>query len=214
MFYMLFLFSQSDFLYLKSKAGSYKHIKQIMCLYEPVFIGLGDRGVSFHMRQVQNLILRKGRIGMSRILSSCQKALETQMIDMQISLNKHKALMKKTFGISSAVGAMAALTTFAYASANISSFGNKVGGAISNIYNTAFKVITAAAALALLIAFAVRMAGNPQKAAQATDWIVRIVVCYIGLNCVGLIFKIIRGATDGMNSGISNITKGDISKTD
>lgn len=151
---------------------------------------------------------------MPKILSRCQKALETQMIDMQISLNKHKALMKKTFGISSAVGAMAALTTFAYAGNDISKFGSKVGDAISNIYNTAFKVITAAAALALLIAFAVRMAGNPQKAAQATDWIVRIIVCYIGLNCVGLIFKIIRGATDGMNSGISNITKGNISKTD
>ena len=150
---------------------------------------------------------------MPKILSRCQKALETQMIDMQISLNKHKSLMKKTFGISSTVGAMAALTSLAFASGNasvgdVATFGNQIGQALGNIYDTAFQVITAAAALALLIAFGVRMAGNPQKAAQATDWIVRIIVCYIGLNCVGLIFKIIQGATKGMSTGISTIKKG------
>lgn len=153
---------------------------------------------------------------MSKILSRCQKALETQMIDMQISLDKHKSLMKKTFGISSTVGAMAALTSFAFATGNgataqggdVAAFGKQIGDALGNIYDTAFKVITAAAALALLIAFGVRMAGNPQKAAQATDWIVRIIVCYIGLNCVGLIFKIIQGATKGMSTGISTIKTG------
>lgn len=150
---------------------------------------------------------------MSKILSRCQKALETQMIDMQISLNKHKALMKKTFGISSTAGAMAALTSLAFASGSasggdVAQFGSQIGTALGNIYDTAFKVITAAAALALLIAFGVRMAGNPQKAAQATDWIVRIIVCYIGLNCVGLIFKIIQGATKGMSTGISTIKTG------
>ena len=62
------------------------------------------------MRQVQNSILRKERIGMSKILSRCQKALESQMIDMQISLKKHKSMMKKTFVISSTEGAMEALT--------------------------------------------------------------------------------------------------------
>ena len=94
---------------------------------------------------------------MPKILSRCQKALETQMIDMQISLNKHKSLMKKTFGISSTVGAMAALTSLAFASGNasvgdVATFGNQIGQALGNIYDTAFKVITAAAALALLIA--------------------------------------------------------------
>lgn len=59
-----------------------------------------------------------------------------------------------------------------------------------------------------MIAFAVRMAGNPQKAAQATDWIVRIIVCYIGLNCVGLIFKIVQGATSGMNKDLNTLTNG------
>ena len=151
---------------------------------------------------------------MSKILSRCQKALESQMIDMQISLNKHKSMMQKTVGISSTVGAMAALTSLACASGkattggDVAQFGTQIGTALGNIYDTAFKVITAAAALALLIAFGVRMAGNPQKAAQATDWIVRIIVCYIGLNCVGLIFKIIQGATKGMSTGISTIKTG------
>ena len=150
---------------------------------------------------------------MSKILSRCQKALESQMIDMQISLNKHKSMMKKTFGISSTAGAMAALTSLAFASGpatggDVAQFGTQIGTALGNIYDTAFKVITAAAALALLIAFGVRMAGNPQISAQATDWIVRIIVCYIGLNCVGLIFKIIQGATNGMSTGISTIKKG------
>lgn len=152
---------------------------------------------------------------MSKILSRCQKALESQMIDMQISLDKHKSLMKKTFGISSTVGAMAALTSFAFAGPpatttgnGVAEFGSQIGTALGSIYDTAFKVITAAAALALLIAFGVRMAGNPQKAAQATDWIVRIIVCYIGLNCVGLIFKIIQGATSNMDNDIDNLKIG------
>mgnify|MGYP007097213987 CR=1 FL=1 len=89
---------------------------------------------------------------MSKILSRCQKALESQMIDMQISLNKHKSMMKKTFGISSTAGAMAALTSLAFASGpatggDVAQFGTQIGTALGNIYDTAFKVITAAAAL-------------------------------------------------------------------
>ena len=146
---------------------------------------------------------------MSKILSRCQKALESQMIDFQVSIQKHKSLMRKTFGVSSTVGVMAGLTTYAFAaSPNLSSFGSQIGNSINSIFKTAYGVITAAAALALLIAFAVRMAGNPQKAAQATDWIVRIIVCYIGLNCVGLIFKIVQGATSGMNKDLKTLTNG------
>ena len=146
---------------------------------------------------------------MSKILSRCQKALESQMIDFQISIQKHKSLMRKTFGVSSTVGVMAGLTTYAFAaSPNLSSFGSQIGNSINSIFKMAYGVITAAAALALLIAFAVRMAGNPQKAAQATDWIVRIIVCYIGLNCVGLIFKIVQGATSGMNKDLNTLTNG------
>lgn len=55
----LFVFS-IGFLYLESKAGSYKHIKQIMCLYEPVFMGLGDRGVSFSHEIGSKLNFKKG----------------------------------------------------------------------------------------------------------------------------------------------------------
>ena len=72
---------------------------------------------------------------MSKILSRCQKALESQMIDMQISLNKHKSMMKKTFGISSTAGAMAALTSLAFASGpatggDVAQFGTQIGTAL------------------------------------------------------------------------------------
>lgn len=129
------------------------------------------------------------------------------MIDMKISLMHNKRNLQKTIGISSGIGAAAALIPLAFAG-DLSSFQTQVGDAIQNIFNVAYGIITAAAALALLIAFAVRMAGNPQKAAQATDWIVRIVVCYIGLNCVALIFKVIKGATNGMNKNLSTYIGG------
>lgn len=135
--------------------------------------------------------------------------MQAQMIDLKISLVKNKKNMQRTFGISSGVGAAAALMSFAFAGpTDLGQFGSQIGDAIQSIFNVAYGIITAAAALALLIAFAVRMAGNPQKAAQATDWIVRIVVCYVGLNCVALIFKIIKGATSGMNDDLTTITGG------
>lgn len=60
MFYMLFFVAQTGFCIQIEKTGSYKHIKQIMCLYEPVFMGLGDRGVSFPHETGSKLNYKKG----------------------------------------------------------------------------------------------------------------------------------------------------------
>ena len=51
------------------------------------------------------------------------------------------------------------------------------------------------AALLLVIAFIMRMTASQQKAAQATSWIVRIIICYILVNCIGLFFKVIDSTT-------------------
>ena len=120
---------------------------------------------------------------MSKILSRCQKALESQMIDFQVSIQKHKSLMRKTFGVSSTVGVMAGLTTYAFAaSPNLSSFGSQIGNSINSIFKTAYGVITAAAALALLIAFAVRFISISRTLLHCSVFVLSVRL--FGANCV------------------------------
>lgn len=90
------------------------------------------------------------------------------------------------------------LATMAFAG-GIEDFKNNVVTQLKAIYSAAFGIITVAAALLLLIAFAIRMTGNQQKAAQATSWITRIVITYIAINCIGIFFTIMDSVTDGMN---------------
>ena len=44
------------------------------------------------------------------------------------------------------------------------------------------------------------MTGEPQKAAQATNWITRIIVTYIAINCIGMFFTVMKSITAGMNT--------------
>ena len=103
---------------------------------------------------------------------------------------------KTAFGLGLVLGAPMNLAVLATADGtDIKGFGADITEIITEVYNAAFGVITVLAAVLLIIAFAVRMTQNQQKAAQATSWIVRIIVCYIGINCIGLLFNVIENTT-------------------
>ena len=85
-----------------------------------------------------------------------------------------------------------------------SEFTQKVYNLIANLYNQAFVIITIAAALLVMIALCVRMTSNTQKASQATSWLIRIVVCYLAINCIGVIFNVINDTTKGLDYASNN----------
>ena len=79
---------------------------------------------------------------------------------------------------------------------NISTFGDEMLTIATNIYDAIFPVVTIVAAILLVISLIVRMTGNQQKAAQATSWAIRIVICYICINCIGFLFSVIKGTAN------------------
>lgn len=137
---------------------------------------------------------------MRDFLKRCKNELYGLQVDLTLDLQKHKKLLQTTYGITSGVGAVAGLMTMAYAG-GLETFQSNVVKQVQALYKAAFGIITAVAALLLLIAFAVRMTGNPQKAAQATSWIARIAVTYIAINCIGVFFTVMQSITEGMDAG-------------
>ena len=81
---------------------------------------------------------------------------------------------------------------------DIASFGASITAVVAEVYKASFGVITILAALLLIFAFIVRMLAPQQKAQQATSWIIRIIVCYIAINCIGVMFNVIESTTAGM----------------
>lgn len=137
---------------------------------------------------------------MRDFLKRCKNELYGLQVDLMLDLQKHKKMLQTTYGISSGVGAAAGLMTMAFADGSLESFQSNVVKQIQSIYSAAFGIITAIAALLLLIAFAIRMTGNPQRATQATSWITRIIVTYIAINCIGVFFTIMNSLTTGMDA--------------
>ena len=95
--------------------------------------------------------------------------------------------------VATAISCMA-VPAFADGISDLSSKATKV---ITDLYNASFGIVTVLAALLLVIAFIVRMTAGQQKAAQATSWIVRIIVCYLCINCIGLLFSVLDGIAEG-----------------
>lgn len=147
-----------------------------------------------------NFTFRKELTTMRDFLKRCKNELYGLQIDLMLDLQKHKQMLQTTYGISAGVGAIAGLVTMACADDGLSKFQTNVTEQITKIYSAAFGIITAIAALLLLIAFAIRMTGEPQKAAQATNWITRIIVTYIAINCIGMFFTVMKSITAGMNT--------------
>lgn len=92
--------------------------------------------------------------------------------------------------------AVASMGISALADDDIAGLGTTIQGIIAEIYSSSLGVVTVLAALLLVIAFIVRMTASQQKAAQATSWIVRIIICYICINCIGLFFTVIDNTTE------------------
>lgn len=136
---------------------------------------------------------------MREFLKRCKNELYGLQVDLMLDLEKHKKALQTTYGVSAGAGSIMGLATMAFAG-GIEDFKTNVIAQLKAIYSAAFGIITVAAALLLLIAFAIRMTGNPQKAAQATSWITRIIITYVAINCIGIFFTIMDSVTKGMNS--------------
>lgn len=115
--------------------------------------------------------------------------------EITLELAKQRETCVKMSGWTMGIGTVLYMTSPLYASADISALGTNVKSIVAQLYNAAFPVITVVAALLLVIAFIMRMTASQQKAAQATSWIVRIIICYILVNCIGLFFKVIDSTT-------------------
>ena len=76
---------------------------------------------------------------------------------------------------------------------------------LGEIYTSMFSVISILTAILVVAALVVRMNGNQQRAAQATQWLTRIIICYVAINCVGLIMKVIDNTTKGYNYKINQV---------
>ena len=116
------------------------------------------------------------------------------MLFRSASPNKLKVALST--GLTS--GVIMNMVCIALADDDIVGFGQKLVTLGSEIYDAALGVVSVFAAIMLVIAYILRMNANTQKAALATSWIFRIVVGYLGVNTIGLTFKIIENTTKGM----------------
>ena len=116
--------------------------------------------------------------------------------EMTVNRAKYKSSVAAGIGIGSTLFGVVPMLADGE---NIDSFFTKIGETIEKIYNGSILVVSVLAAVALVIAFIMRMTANPQKASQATSWIFRILVSYLAINCIGLLFKVINSATKDQN---------------
>ena len=129
------------------------------------------------------------------LLKRFEKGMLSLYIDCQYQLEHDKKNLHKAFGTGLAIGTALNAGIIACAADDIQGFGNTISKLIGNIYDATFGVVTIFAALMAIIALIVRMTANQQKAAQATSWLVRIVICYVAINCIGLIVNVINNTT-------------------
>lgn len=107
-----------------------------------------------------------------------------------------KHSIRTSFGVGAFIGTVPGGVAVAFADDDIAGFGKQVLGIVQEIYDAVFSVVTALAAVLAIIALIVRMSGNQQRAAQATQWLIRIISAYIAINCLGIITKVIDRTTE------------------
>lgn len=171
---------------------------RVFCLWNRgVFVSLrgGGNGKNPCEIKKKSIPFAKGDLNME-FLKRAKKEMLGLQLDVMTELQSNRSAYRPAAGAGLAMGTVMNLATMMLASTvTISGFGAEVKTVVVNIYNAVFPVVTVIAALLLVIAFIVRMTGNQQKASQATSWIVRIIICYVCINCIGLLFKVIDGAT-------------------
>lgn len=144
------------------------------------------------------------------MLHNFLKRAKNEMLRLQFDcmteLQKSKGFLKGTYTVAAVTTSTLLPAVVAFAdptgttgTGSIQGFGQSVTSIITDIYTTSFSIVTVLAAVLLVIAFITRMTANTQKAAQATSWIVRIIVCYIAINCIGLLFSVIDGTIGSYN---------------
>lgn len=150
---------------------------------------------------------RKGTCFM-KILERANNALTSLYLDCMTTIQSDK----KALGISGAtgigIGVVANMMTVALASsgdATIRTLSSDIVKLLGEIYTSMFSVISILTAILVVAALVVRMNGNQQRAAQATQWLTRIIICYVAINCVGLIMKVIENTTKGYNYKINQV---------
>jgi len=111
-------------------------------------------------------------------------------------LKTHSASYKRLFAICVTLGAIFNGAALAFADGSVTQFSTDITSKLVEIYHAMFPVITILAAIFAALALVTRMTANQQKAAQATSWLVRIAIAYVGLNAIGLILSVIKNSVD------------------
>lgn len=131
-----------------------------------------------------------------KFLKRCKNEMTRLYLDILAEAQFSRKKLKAPFAAGLGIGTAMHMGVMALAAPdNIAGFGETLVNVVTEVYSAAFGVVTIFAALMLVIAFVIRMQGNQQKAAQATTWITRILVCYVAINCIGLVFTVIENTT-------------------
>ena len=116
-------------------------------------------------------------------------------LELMRNASSYKKAINGSMAIGIITGVLGTMSSAFASGTTIADFGTNISDVISSIYQAVFPVFTVIAALLLVIAFIMRMTANQQKAAQATSWIVRFIICYICVNCIGIVFSVIKNTT-------------------
>lgn len=126
-----------------------------------------------------------------KIMKAIKNKAETMSAELMAAYTTDRKGRKAAFSVGMLLGSIMNAGVIAHA-ASITEFGQEVVSVGAEIYNATFAAVTVIAAIFLIFAFIMRMTQNPQRSAQATQWIIRIVICYVGINVIGLILNIIK----------------------
>ena len=128
---------------------------------------------------------------MKNLLERSKNALMDTYVACQNELATNGKAYKPWFAGGMTVGAFLNMACVAMADNGINELSTTFTNKLTEIYTASFPVITIFAALMAAIAFVTRMTANQQKAAQATSWLIRIAIAYVGVNIIGLIMSTI-----------------------
>lgn len=126
-----------------------------------------------------------------KIMKAIKNKAETMSAELMAAYTTDRKGRKAAFSVGMVLGSIMNAGVIAHA-ASILEFGQEVASVGADIYKATFAAVTVIAAIFLIFAFIMRMTQNPQRSAQATQWIIRIVVCYVGINVIGLILSIVK----------------------